>query len=286
MSNSSLISGECLNLACSNPRGSNKIRKLTIHHMAGVATAMDCAKMHKNMGGVSANYYVGNAGEIVLGVPEDRRAWTSGSRENDYVAVTLEVSNSKAADPWPVSAAAYESMLNLCADICRRNNLKMVWTGDSSGTLTCHYMFDATICPGPYLTERMAAIAAEINRRAGIAPAPDPKPTPTVTDYTTVKGDTLTKIAAKFGTTVAELEGLNPDLLKPGTVIKVPATIKVGSVVKVKPGAVYYDGTKPGAAWVYTTKFSVLRISGDRVVVGLHDEVTGAFHAGDLEVVG
>lgn len=199
MSNSKLISGTCLNTACSNPRGGTPIRKITIHHMAGVATAMDCAVYHKRVGGVSANYYIGNGGEIVLGVDEDRRAWTSSDRDNDYQAVTIEVSNSVAADPWPVSTAAYESMLNLCADICKRNNITLKWTGNSSGTLTTHDMFAATGCPGQYLKARMGAIAEEVNRRVKGTIPPDYRLTDKEQAYTVQKGDSWEEVGSLFG---------------------------------------------------------------------------------------
>ena len=67
-----------------------KVTKITIHHMAGIMKAADCALMHKRGGKSSANYYIGKDGEILVGVPEDRRAWTSSSRENDYQSITIE----------------------------------------------------------------------------------------------------------------------------------------------------------------------------------------------------
>ena len=50
----------------------------------------------------------------------------------------------------------------------------MVWTGDASGTFTCHYMFAATACPGPYLKARMGQIANAVNARLGSTPTPKP----------------------------------------------------------------------------------------------------------------
>lgn len=167
-----------------NPSG--KVTKITIHHMAMVCDAVSCAKAHRNKNSSSANYYIGNDGKICLGVDESRRAWTSDSKPNDYVAVTIEVSNSQREGEWPISDAAYKSLVALCADICKRNGIeKLNFTGDINGNLTMHKYFVATVCPGPYLESRFAQIANEVNAIiAGDDPAPQPKTEPIdVTKY-------------------------------------------------------------------------------------------------------
>ncbi|HYV46525.1 MAG TPA: LysM peptidoglycan-binding domain-containing protein [Myxococcaceae bacterium] len=61
----------------------------------------------------------------------------------------------------------------------------------------------------------------------GAAPTPNPTPSPTTQDYTIQSGDTLSGIATRFGTTVPEIQRLNPwitnpDWIQAGWVIKVP----------------------------------------------------------------
>ena len=58
-----------------------------------------------------------------------------------------------------------ESLIALCADICRRYDFELTWTGDDDGSLTTHDMFRDTECPGPYLRRRMGAIAKAVNYR-------------------------------------------------------------------------------------------------------------------------
>ena len=144
-----------------------KIDRITIHHMAGNLTVEQCGAVFANASRkASSNYGIGTDGRVGLYVPESYRAWTSSSSANDNRAVTIEVANSVAAEPWPVSDAAYESLIRLCVDICQRNNIpELVYTGNTSGNLTMHCWFAATSCPGTYLKARFPAIAEEVNKR-------------------------------------------------------------------------------------------------------------------------
>lgn len=187
------------------------ITKITPHHMAGKYTGKACAEMHKKTSRqASANYYIGYAGDICLGVEESRRAWTSGSRENDYNAVTIEVSNNVIGGDWHVSDESYSALIALITDICLRNNIKAInYTGDASGNLTKHCYFAATACPGPYLGSKFDDIAQQVNANlaGGVTPSPDPGPK--YTEYIVQRGDTLSKIAQKFDVTVSEIARLN-----------------------------------------------------------------------------
>lgn len=163
--------------AKSNPRGNNKVLKITPHHMAGKMLADDCANMHRNNGKQqSANYYIGYDGTICIGVSEDRRAWTSASRDNDYHAITFEVSNDKLAPEWSISDAAYKSLVALCADICSRYHIDPHYNGGPSGTITYHSMFQATNCPGPWLLKKIQSGQFEKDIKEAMG---KPVPTPT-----------------------------------------------------------------------------------------------------------
>lgn len=59
------------------------------------------------------------------------------------------------------------------------------------------------------------------------------------------------------------------------------AALTVGDAVKVRADARDYTGKKL-AAFVFRTTFSVLSLSGDRVVIGLNHRVTAAVHRDDL----
>lgn len=145
----------------------NKVnRKITIHHMAGNLSVETCANVFCGTRKASSNYGIGTDGRVGLYVDEKDRAWTSSSSANDSQAVTIEVANDTIGGDWHVSDKAFNKLIDLCVDICKRNGIKkLIWTGDKNGTLTCHYMFAATACPGPYLKSRMAEIANLVNAR-------------------------------------------------------------------------------------------------------------------------
>ena len=164
MSNSSLVDFTKLSPNY-NLRGLHTIKKITIHHAASITSVESMGSLFasKERNG-SANYGIGNDGRVGLYVPENKRAWTSGSPENDYQAITIEVSNSSTGGDWPVSDAAYEKLILLCADICKRNGIKeLIFTGDATGNLTMHRYFQKTACPGEYLASRFGEIAERVN---------------------------------------------------------------------------------------------------------------------------
>lgn len=148
----------------------SRVDKITVHHMAAVLSAETCGAIFQNTARqASSNYGIGNDGTIACYVDEDRQAWTSSNYDNDQRAVTIETSNSATGGDWPVSDAAWKSLVALCVDICRRNGIKKLnWTGDASGNLTIHQFFAATACPGPYLKSRMQQLADEVNSELGI----------------------------------------------------------------------------------------------------------------------
>lgn len=163
MSNSSLVDFTKISPFKSSPRKS-KIKKITIHHMAGNLSVQTCGNVFQSSRS-STQYAVDNKGKIGQYVDEGDRSWASGNRENDHQSVTIEVANDKIGGNWHVDDKAIDKLIELCADICKRNDIeKLVYTGDSSGNLTRHNMFANTACPGPYLQSKFSYIASEVNK--------------------------------------------------------------------------------------------------------------------------
>ena len=130
-----------------SPR-SKKISKIVIHHTAGVCSLEQFdAIVHRPGRNMSATYCVDKDARVGMFCPEEDRPWTTSSRWCDEQACTLEVSNSKMGEPWPISDKVYKKVIDLCADICKRNGIKkLTYTGDKNGSLVFHRFFAATGC--------------------------------------------------------------------------------------------------------------------------------------------
>lgn len=176
--NSSLVSFTRISPNRNSPRN-QPISKITIHHMAGIMSVEEFGALVANASRqMSANYAIGNDGRIGLFCPESDRSWCSSSPWNDNRAVTIEVSNSAYGDAsgWPVGEKAFASLIKLCVDICKRNGIKKLeFTGNQNGSLTYHYMFAATACPGPWIKARTNEICSKVNAQLNtVQPAPAP----------------------------------------------------------------------------------------------------------------
>lgn len=224
MSNSALVNH--VHLSPNYTAMSNKKNEvIVIHHMAGKLTVEQCGNVFApSSRKASSNYGIDGNGRIGLYVEEKNRSWATSSRAIDSRAITIEVANSVAGGNWPVSDKAMASLINLCVDICKRNGIpRLNYTGDKSGNLQMHKWYAATGCPGAYLESKFPYIANEVNKRLNGNTTPSlPESSGT---YTVQKGDTLSSIARKYGTTYQKLAELNG--------IQDPSKIYVGQVLKV-----------------------------------------------------
>ena len=249
MGNSTLVTYTKLSPNKTKPRN-HAIDTITIHCFVGQVTAQSgCnAKGFVNynpLTGSSCNYVVGHDGSIGLCVEEANRSWCSGGKnklglpikvngisgkDNDHRAITIEVA-SETVYPYKVTDKAYDALIRLCADICKRNNIKkLLWKGDKSlvgkvdqQNMTVHRWFSTKECPGDYLYNLHGDIAAKVNKLLGVveeekAPAPAP-------------------------------------------------TVGKGDFVSILDGATYYNG-KSIPAWVKKKQWVVADVDGDRAVLG------------------
>ncbi len=184
MSNSPLVTYTRLSPNHSGRRN-HAIDTITIHCMAGNCSVETCGAIFANPARqASSNYGVGTDGRIALYVDEANRSWCTSSGANDHRAVTIEVANDQSGEPWHVSDKALAALIDLCADICKRNGIKkLLWRGDKSligqvdkQNMTVHRWFAGKSCPGNYLYGKHGYIADEVNKRLGastiVAPAP------------------------------------------------------------------------------------------------------------------
>lgn len=299
MSNSPLVDYTRISPNKNSPRN-HKIDTITIHCVVGQCTVETLGNIFAPTSRqASSNYGVGTDGKIGMYVEEKDRSWCSSNAANDNRAVTIEVA-SDTKHPYAVNDRAFAALLDLVTDICKRNGIKkLVWSTKKADrvnhkngcNMTVHRDYANKSCPGDYLYNRHGEIAAEVNRRLGVADtAPDAGAAQGVTVYTVKKGDTLPQIAAKYGTTyqaIAAYNGIkNPNVIRVGQKIKIPAStapaaLKKGDRVKVL-NAVTYDG-KPFRTYYDT--YDVIQVSGTRVVIGVGATVTAAVNAANLRKV-
>ena len=144
---------------------------ITIHCFVGQVTAKPgCDFFANTPKECSANYVVGFDGSIGLSVEEKDRSWCSSNRENDMRAITIEVASEK-SEPYSVTEKAYNALIKLLVDVCKRNNIKqLLWKNDKSligkldkQNMTVHRWFSNKSCPGTYLFNKMGEIANTVN---------------------------------------------------------------------------------------------------------------------------
>ena len=179
MSNSKLVTYTKLSPNCTKPRN-HAIDTITIHCFVGQVTAEQGCNIKKftnynPISGASCNYVVGYDGSIGLCVDEANRSWCSSNRANDHRAITIEVASDDKV-PYTVTDKAYDALIRLCADICKRNNIKkLLWKADKNligkvdkQNMTVHRWFANKACPGDYLYAKHGEIAEKVNKLLGV----------------------------------------------------------------------------------------------------------------------
>ena len=139
-------------------REGSTVKKITIHHMAGVLTAEECGRVFQKRQ-ASAHYGIGYNGEMAQYVREKDSAWADGNWNSNKQSITIECANDRTGGEWHVSDATLKSLINLCAKICKRYGFKAI----KGKTITWHSMYASTTCCGDYLRSKMDYICNEVN---------------------------------------------------------------------------------------------------------------------------
>lgn len=238
------------------------IDTITIHCFVGQVTAKrGCEVFQSSSRKASCNYVVGYDGSIGLCVEEKDRSWCSGGTDrkgnpirvngisgssNDYQAVTIEVA-SDTKHPYAITDKAMAALIELCADICRRNGIKqLLWKGDkklvgkvAQQNLTVHRWFANKACPGDYIYERLGDIAAKVNAKLGVSSVP------------TASAISESKVPYKVRITATDLRirkgpGTNTAIVQKAIA---PGVYTIVSEATGE-GATKWGKLKPGVGWV------------------------------------
>lgn len=172
MGNSPLVNYTRLS-PCSSGERTHPIDTVTIHCVVGQASVEALGSLFATPGkAASSNYGIGSDGRIGMYVPEDCVSWCSSNQENDKRAVTIEVASDN-FHPYAVNDAAYNALICLLADICKRNGIKrLVWSEKKEDrvqhrngcNMTVHRDYANKACPGDWLYSRHGQIASEVNK--------------------------------------------------------------------------------------------------------------------------
>lgn len=175
VSNSPLVSYTKISPNKTSPRN-HKIDTITIHCYVGQVTVERLGRgFYSASAKTSCNYGIGLDGRIGMFVEEKDRSWCSSNRKNDHRAITIECA-SESTHPYAINEKVYKALVELCADICKRNDIKeLKWRADKSligqpdkQNMTVHRWFANKACPGQYIYERLGQIANEVNAKLGV----------------------------------------------------------------------------------------------------------------------
>ena len=240
MSNSPLVSYIKISPNRSCPRN-HKIDTVTIHCVVGQCSVETLGNVFAPASRqASSNYGVGVDGRIGMYVEEKDRSWCSSNAANDNRAITIEVA-SDTKEPYVVNAKAYAALIDLLVDICKRNGIKeLVWSTNKADrvnhkngcNMTVHRDYANKSCPGTYLYERHAQIAAEVNKRLGGTSIKPETPEPSGSLYRVQTGTFKVKANADAMLAKVKAKGVDTYMVKIGDLYK----IQVGAF-KVKANA-------------------------------------------------
>lgn len=174
------------------------IDRITPHCVVGQCTAESLGALFVDPNRqASSNYGIDKDGRVGMYCEESDRSWCTSNRDNDQRAITIECA-SDTKHPYAMYDAVYDSLLELCTDICHRNGkTKLLWFGDKAKTLayepaademviTVHRWFANKACPGDWLYSRLNDLASKVTAALGTDSAPEqeepttPAPVPEV----------------------------------------------------------------------------------------------------------
>lgn len=172
------------------PNRNHAIDTITIHCVVGQCSVETLGQVFAPTSRqASSNYGIGADGRVGMYVEEKDRSWCSSSASNDNRAVTIEVA-SDTTHPYKVNDKAYAALIELVADICKRNGItELKWKADKSligkvdqQNMTVHRWFANKSCPGDYLYNLHGDIAKKVNAKLGVVTdTSEPAKTETVT---------------------------------------------------------------------------------------------------------
>ena len=127
----------------------------------------------------SANYGIGNGGDIGCFVDETNASMCTSNTTIDDRSISIMVASTSSSSPYSISTSARNALVNLLVDICMRNNIPdLRWENSSSlgqqaakgGSVADQNVFIHTwfrsgvIDPGEWMISNLKSIVTEVNK--------------------------------------------------------------------------------------------------------------------------
>ena len=164
--NSNLISYSDTNCEVYAPR-QNDVSRVTVHCAEGKFSLLDYSRLLRMGISASWNYAIDYEGNIGLFVYERYITNGTGDGDNDSKTINIQVSTNNSTSPWTISDITFQSLLNLCEDIARRNNIKSyTFNTEDNSNITLHRWYDNnTQCPYSAIESKIPSLVRLVNSR-------------------------------------------------------------------------------------------------------------------------
>ena len=266
-----------------------KTTAIAVHYVGNPNTSAEANRNYfqNNNDDVSSNYIIGLNGEIICCIPDEEVAWCT-CEANAY---SVSIENCHPDSTGKFNNKTYNSLVELCAYLCKKYKL-------DETDLIRHYDVTGKVCPKGFVPKNKGGSDDNSNTawkkfkadvKAKLGGTDVSKPTSKQLyrvrkSWSDAKSQigafsslNNAKKACKAGYSVFDNSGKVVYYISKAT----DNTIKVGSKVKVKASAKDYNGNSL-ASFVYKSTYTVMEISGNRVVIGVNGAVTAAVHINNL----
>lgn len=124
----------------------SKTTAIAVHYVgnAGSSAVANRNYFQNTSTSVSSHYIIGLDGEIIRCIPEDEISWCT-NQANSY---TISIENCHPSSDGIFNNKTYESLVELCADICKRWGLDPL-----NGGIIRHFDVTGKVCPKGFVAK-------------------------------------------------------------------------------------------------------------------------------------
>lgn len=263
-----------------------KTTKIAVHYIGNPNTSAEANRnyFNNNDNDVSSNYIIGLNGEIICCIPDEEVAWCT-CQANSY---SVSIENCHPDSTGKLNSKTYGSLVELCVYLCKKYKL-------NENDLIRHYDVTGKVCPKGFVPKNKGG-SDDNNNTTWKKFKSDVKAALNTSAVSSSSVKKLYRIRKSWSDAKSQIGAYSSlDNAKKactaGYIVydwngkpvysKSAAELNKGDKVKVKTGAKDYSGGGL-ASFVYKNTYTVLEISGNRVVIGINGAVTAAVHKSNI----